>query len=47
MAKTVIFGAAADTPNAQLPIAILKTGQTIDFFFIEIAQKNSSSGWRD
>ena len=46
-AKTVIFGAAANTPNAQLPIATLKTGQTFDFFFIEIAQKNSSSRWRD
>jgi hypothetical protein len=46
-AKTAVFGVAANTPNAQLPIAIVKTGQSIDIFFIEIAQKNSRSRWRD
>lgn len=41
------FGAVVSTQNAQLPTTILTAGQTIDFFLIEIAQKDSRYRWRD
>jgi hypothetical protein len=47
MVKMDCFGAAVSTPNAQLPIAILTAGQTIDFLLIKITQEDGHCCWRN